>query len=60
MRPLRYAMASMHIDGDKPAGNAGAEEVPPYSPTSDDVFDARISNIAAKYRGTSEDQHGKD
>ena len=53
-------MASMHIDGDKPVGRTGSAEVPPYSTTSDDVFDERISHVAAKYRGTNEDQHGKN
>lgn len=45
----------MHIDGDKPTGSIRSAEV---SPASDDVFDERISHVAEKYRGTTEDQRG--
>ena len=52
-------MASMHLDGDKPAGSIRSTELPPsYENATDDVFDERISHVAAKYRGTTTDQHG--
>ena len=50
-------MASMHLD-DKAAGSIGdAEVLPEYISSSDDVFDERISHVAAQYRGTETDQH---
>jgi hypothetical protein len=52
-------MASMHLDDDKPAGSIRSAELPPsYETDTDDVFDERISHVAAKYRGTTTDQHG--
>jgi hypothetical protein len=53
-------MASMHLDDDKPAGSVRSAELPPsYNQVTDDVFDERISHVAAKYRGTTTDQHGR-
>ncbi len=51
----------MHLETEKPGGSSHATEIPPsyVAASGDGLFDERISHVAAKYQGTTTDQHGQ-